>query len=412
MNKKIIGIFVCMLVIVGNTIAVSASTFLEKPRSLPQNNGGQQGSTILICELYDNRVIEVDSSGTIVWQKTGLEGPVDAERLANGNTLIAELFGLRVIEIDTVGNIVWQYATGLDGPWDVERLSNGNTLITDFYSFRVIEVDTTGTIVWSRNTTGMPSDVEPLANGNTLLAEFEYANRVIEIDSSGAIVWEITGLSGPTDVERLSNGNTLISEYLPPRVIEVDSTGAIVWTYSSETGITFDAERYANSNTLISEIFYGNRVFEVDIGGNIIWQKTGLNIPTDAEIITAPPDAPTITGQTSGKPEIEYEYTFKAVDPNDDDIRYNINWGDGTTEITGFNSSGSDVKVKHTYSEKGTYNITAKAQDIYGAEGPEGKLEVTIPRKKPSNFKFNQFIWFFERFPNLFPILQLILDIN
>jgi hypothetical protein len=150
----------------------------------------------------------------------------------------------------------------------------------------------------------------------------------------------------------------------------------------------------------------------VDIGGTIVWQKIGVATPTDVEIITDPPDAPTITGQTSGKPETEYEYTFNAIDPNSDDVRYVINWGDGDTETTGFNSSGSDVKVKHTYSEKGTYNITAKAQDIYGAEGPEGKLVVTIPRNKHSNFKFNLFNWLFERFPNLFPIIREILKIH
>ena len=114
---------------------------------------------------------------------------------------------------------------------------------------------------------------------------------------------------------------------------------------------------------------------------------------------------------TSGKPEVEYEYTFNATDPDGDDVRYFIDWGDNNSEWTGFNPSGTDVIVKHTWSVDGTYNITVKAQDIYGLEGPERTLTVTIPRNKPSNFKFNLFGRLFERFPNLFPILKYLLGL-
>jgi len=122
-----------------------------------------------------------------------------------------------------------------------------------------------------------------------------------------------------------------------------------------------------------------------------------------------PPNKPTISGQTSGKAGKEYEYTFNATDPDGDDVRYFIDWGDNNTEWTGYNPSGTDVKVKHTWSEKGTYNITAKAQDIYDVEGPGGTLEVTMPKNKPFIFNFNMLEWFFERFPNVFPVLRYLL---
>ena len=410
-KKKIAAILVCMLVLIGSTFTVVASTSVEKQRSVSQIVGGQQASTILITELEGDRVIEVDSGGTIVWQKAGLFSPVDAERLTNSNTLIAELGNNRVIEVDNGGTIVWQYAAGLYGPWDAERLANGNTLITDTYNFRVIEVDSAGTIVWTKATSGMPTDSERLANGNTLITEFYYANRVIEVDINGTIVWQKAGLNFPTDAERLANGNTLITEWLyGNRVIEVDSSGTIVWTYVGGLGLTFDAERFANGNTLITELWYGNRVIEVDSSGAIVWQKAGLNSPIDAEIITAPPNAPTIDGPPEGRVGKEYEYTFNAVDPDGDDVRYIIDWGDNTSNMTDFNPSGTDVKVKHTWSEKGDYTITAKAQDIYGAEGPEGKLTVTIPRSRTVNSPL--LLRLFERFMNLFSILRYILGLQ
>ena len=128
--------------------------------------------------------------------------------------------------------------------------------------------------------------------------------------------------------------------------------------------------------------------------------------PVDAERISDPPDAPTIDGQTSGKTGKEYEYTFNATDPDGDDVKYYIEWGDNNTEWTDFNASGTEIKVKHTWSNDGTYNITAKAQDIYGFEGPEGTLTVTIPRSRAIYYPLH--LWFLERFPLLERLLLFI----
>ena len=124
-----------------------------------------------------------------------------------------------------------------------------------------------------------------------------------------------------------------------------------------------------------------------------------------------PPNAPTITGETEGKAGREYEYTFNAIDPNGDDVEYFIDWGDNTSTWTGYNLSGTDVKVKHTWSEKGNYTIKAKAVDMYGAESEWGTLEVTMPKNKPFNFNFNLLGWLFERFPRMFPILRHLLGL-
>jgi len=124
--------------------------------------------------------------------------------------------------------------------------------------------------------------------------------------------------------------------------------------------------------------------------------------------INAPPNAPLITGRTNGETGKEYEYTFNATDLDGDDVKYFISWGDTNAEWTDFNASGIDVMVKHTWDEEGTYNITTKAQDIYGAEGPEGKLTVTMPKNKPFNSNFKLLGWLLERFPLLERLLTLI----
>jgi hypothetical protein len=120
-----------------------------------------------------------------------------------------------------------------------------------------------------------------------------------------------------------------------------------------------------------------------------------------------PPHAPDIDGQISGSAGTEYRYTFNAVDLNKDDVKYYIDWGDGGSQTTAFSPSGTDVKVKHTWSKQGTYTIKAKAKDIHGLVGPEGLLKVTMPRNRAtSNVLFYRFL---EQFPILQKILLLYL---
>ena len=46
----------------------------------------------------------------------------------------------------------------------------------------------------------------------------------------------------------------------------------------------------------------------------------------------SPPNVPLINGPTSGNAGETYTYTFVAIDPDDDNIYYEINWGDGTVD--------------------------------------------------------------------------------
>ncbi|UCD13767.1 MAG: hypothetical protein JSW60_09470, partial [Thermoplasmatales archaeon] len=124
------------------------------------------------------------------------------------------------------------------------------------------------------------------------------------------------------------------------------------------------------------------------------------------------PDAPTITGPQFAK-RGSYEYTFKATDPDGDDIYYKIEWGDGETEEwIGPFASGKNVNVNHTWSKKlVAYTIKAKAKDIFDLEGPEGKLRIVVPKNNPIDFNLDLLSWLFERFPNAFPILRYLLGL-
>ena len=121
-----------------------------------------------------------------------------------------------------------------------------------------------------------------------------------------------------------------------------------------------------------------------------------------------PPSIPTINGAINGKAGKSYDYTFKSTDPEGDEIYYFIYWGDGTMEPwNGPHSSGDEVIISHTWEEKGTYNISAKAKDSYGSESDWGLLEVTMPKNQIStNIPIFSYL---EKVAHRFPLLGKII---
>jgi hypothetical protein len=80
-----------------------------------------------------------------------------------------------------------------------------------------------------------------------------------------------------------------------------------------------------------------------------------------------PPGKPTISGPISGKPGIEYNFTVAAIDPERDDVYYEIQWGDGTGVGVWFGpyDSGSEQTFSHTWVNMGTFTIRVRAKDVY-----------------------------------------------
>ncbi len=131
------------------------------------------------------------------------------------------------------------------------------------------------------------------------------------------------------------------------------------------------------------------------------WGDFGTLEDIDVEIFfNDPPETPTIAGQTNGNIGEEYSYTFKTTDPDGDQVYYYIEWGDGDiVEWDGPHDSNEEITLNNTWTKQGTYNIRAKAKDIYDFESNWETLTVTMPRTRTVlNHLFPKFQYIFRFF--------------
>jgi parallel beta-helix repeat protein len=128
----------------------------------------------------------------------------------------------------------------------------------------------------------------------------------------------------------------------------------------------------------------------------------------EIEVINQPPCIPFINGPKFGKPRTVYPYTLISIDPEREDVFYEIDWGDGSTEPwDGPYESNTLVIKDHEWEERGIYIIRARAKDENGTIGEWGILLVTMPRYKSINLPF---LNWFQQHPNMFSILQMLLQ--
>lgn len=119
-----------------------------------------------------------------------------------------------------------------------------------------------------------------------------------------------------------------------------------------------------------------------------------------------PPNKPDIDGPIIGNVGISYIFIFTSTDIDQDNVKYFIDWGDGTTtNWTDFQASGDSYSEKHTFNVKGYYTIKAKAKDEFDAESNWSTFEISIPRIKIGNILFLRLL---SNSPVLFRFLQNI----
>src|SRR5438132_3222788 len=346
---------ISVFALAGDVLAADVSQAFKQPRH------------ILIADQFNNRVIEADAKGNIVWSfglgpndfsAKSIIGVNDAQRVGRF-TLMAGTgtpAGVipqapngaadnRVILVSPKGKIVWQYGqfgqsgSGpdlLNTPVQCTWLPNFHVLITDQANNRIIEVNLRKEIVWQYPVTttnpadllNNPNSAELLDNGHILISD-ENNNRALEVTRDHQIVKTFTA-GGTVSIvafsSRLENGDTLLTDSGNARAVEVDANDNIVWQYDINTNppsvaapLPTRAVRLRNGDTLISDQF-NNRVIRVSpdkqivasyglplAGGGAIGNNVGYDLETTQKGLYSPYDAKVVGDYTGLTPPIDFE---------------------------------------------------------------------------------------------------------
>lgn len=299
--------------------------------------------TIDLYSYYEGNLYCLDAeTGQFLWSKPlcslwywplGTSSPV----CANGKVFAVEfdLYGYsgQLICFDAVtGSQQWAYNIGWS--FTTPTFCDDSVYITaiDFYSYYcfIYCIDaTSGTLIWKA----------PLPEYLFFSGSLVVADNKIYISPSGYYYYYSQDIY----------------------CLDADD-GSYIWSYTLDYP-TMSSPSIANKGVYIP-----------DLMGNIYAFKTNN-----------PPSTPSIDGRINGKAGKPYEYTFKSIDPDGDDVYYFIYWGDGTIVTwNGPYPSGEELTISHTWVEKDTYTVIAKAKDRYGAQSDWGALEVTMPKNQIS----------------------------
>lgn len=221
-------------------------------------------------------------SGKVHWTLPNKRGH-DVQSLANGHVLYTIGADKSVVEVDANQKEVWRYgpSEGLEHPISAHRLPNGNTVINDARKGEAIEVTPDKKVVWryaSEELGNMRSRNARRTKDGTTLISVELLGKIIEVDRDGKIVWTYVAEGGekrrPYRALRLDNGNTLVSLTEPGEVVEVDKAGKIVRSIGGNQmnlrmGWASGTTLVPGGGLIISD-YTGRRLVEVDAAGKVV----------------------------------------------------------------------------------------------------------------------------------------------
>jgi len=135
-----------------------------------------------------------------------------------------------------------------------------------------------------------------------------------------------------------------------------------------------------------------------------IWYFTTQLEPND------PPSKPDIYGPPLGPPGKELCFAFVSNDPDENQIKYIIDWGDGNSIETEYYPSGSVVEECHSYGSQDEYTIIVKAEDEKGSQSGESTFKVTVKTTKSFTRNIPAFNLLILKLLERFPLIQILLN--
>jgi len=389
---------------------------------------------------HDYWLIRTDKNGNELWNYTyggqSSDAAVSVIQTSTGDFVMTGYsytytYGSKdvwVVKTDENGNELWNHhygGTGADQGMSIVESADGGYVIAGFTSSFgsggtdawLVKIDINGNLEWDRCFGGSDDDwagsIDSTLEGGYIISgdTKSYGNGgydvwMIKTDNTGIEEWnQVFGdgnchetgycIKQTSDGGYIISGTKFIVDHDNALFIKTDINGNEEWNM---TIITNQSDIiYSICETDYNSYVSMGYTYTCGAGDMDIWL---LNI---GSINNQMPDKPTIDGKIQGKAGESYDYTFISTDPDDHDIWYYIEWGDGDVdEWIGPFDSGEEVVRSHTWEKQGDYKVKAKAKDIYGAESNWGTLTVTMPRNRAAN---NPIFNFLHQHPIMYQLL-------
>jgi len=152
----------------------------------------------------------------------------------------------------------------------------------------------------------------------------------------------------------------------PPRIEQYDIPTKIL------TGVSHNVENDLGAGGMAGGLFFTTEYLPgySTLGGCYQGDPHDILFGYEITQIGQPPAIPSIpSGTDEGITDIEYSLETVTTDPDEDNVSYMFDWGDGTySDWIGPVPSGTSGRGSHAWNETGTYEIKAKAKDTEGME--------------------------------------------
>ncbi|KAA0002734.1 MAG: hypothetical protein FE048_03135, partial [Thermoplasmata archaeon] len=239
-----------------------------------------------------------------------------------------------------------------------------------------------------------PWSWEPLANPFAIITDDEFNFLFNRLESKGiGIIVDSCHSGGFNDNWSYSKITNWANEFAG----EMKGQNRVIVTSVPEEDVSYGSffthylikglQGYGDANndgicSLEEAFYYAKPIIEKEtrMSPQIFDSYPGELLLTEVEF---PPSTPEkLQGEIIGKTNKTYVYTTSSEDPEGDEIKYLINWGDGNEEWTDFYLSGEIATLSHLWNKEGTYNVIVKAVDKWGAESEwSERLVVTMAGK-------------------------------
>ena len=367
------------------------------------------------------------TNGTLKWKYYAGDSIHSSSVIGDDGTIYFGNLDGYIHAVNPNGTRKWRYKTGSVVTSSPAIGEDGTVYCGSHDDYLYAFYPNNGTVKWAFKTGSWVHGSPTIGDDETIYIGSDDGYLYALYPNNGTMKWRCQ-IGATWASPALDENGTLYIGVWEKKFYAIYPNGTIKWTFDAG-----DYKIWGSSAALSAAgtIYFGTCDLEVDGGIDIIalnpdgtekWRKfikpcfSSPAIGEDGTVYIGSyrgllafgnydpnaPEAPTIDGPASGKAGTEYDYNFTTTDPNDDDVYYYIEWGDGSVEKwIGPYLSGEEITLNHTWDEKGTYIISARAKDTDNLWGAWGELEVTMPKNKPFNFNFPLISWWLERFPQM-----------